>query len=368
MMKIPQTSPGLSYLHYKEEIDRKVASVLESGWYILGKEVESFEKSFGQYCSVEECVSCGNGTDAIELGLRGLGIENSLVATVANTAVATVAGILRAGNRVCFADIDPETLTMSPESLEQLFAGGLEIKAVVAVHLFGQTADMDRIRAVAERYGAIVIEDCAQAHGAQYKGKKAGSIGEVGCFSFYPTKNLGCLGDGGCVVTSDPELARRLRALRQYGWEKRFISQYTGINSRLDELQAGILSVKLKNLDRDNQKRIRIAALYREALTQAGDLVLPFVPEENDHVYHQFVIRSRSRDALKEFLASCGVATAVHYPVPIHRQEAYCTLQNPVPLPWTEKVNEEILSLPMYPELTDTEVCYITDSIREFFG
>lgn len=366
-MKILQCNPGQSYARNKEGLNQKIQSILEGGWYILGQEVGNFETAFAQYCTAGYGIGCANGTDAIELVLRGLGIKGSYVATVANTAVATVAGIECSGNTACFADIDPETFTISPDSLERLFAVNPDIKAVIAVHLFGQPADMDRIMAVAGKYGAVVIEDCAQAHGAMYKGRRCGSMGIAGCFSFYPTKNLGCYGDGGAVVTSDPELAERFKALRQYGWTKRFLSEYPGINSRLDELQAGILSFKLPYLDADNQRRKQIADRYMVGLRDISALKLPGALPDCGHVYHQYVLRCSCRDKLRAFLAEKEIGTAIHYPVPIHRQEAYSARKLWVNLPETEKVNNEILSLPMYPELTDEEVDHVISSIQEFF-
>lgn len=367
-MKVSQCNLLQGYLQNKTALDQKMQSVLESGWYILGKEVDAFETAFAQYCTAGYGIGCANGTDAIELVLRGLGIRDSYVATVANTAVATVAGIECSGNTACFADIDPITFTMSPDSLERLFAVNPEIKAVVVVHLFGHPADMDRIMPIAEKYGAVVIEDCAQAHGATYKGRRCGSIGAAGCFSFYPTKNLGCFGDGGAVVTSDGELAERLRALRQYGWTKRFLSEYPGINSRLDEMQAGLLSVLLPGLDANNKRRNEIASAYSAGLHDIAALKLPCVMSDCGHVYHQYVLRCSRRNELKEHLAENEIGTAVHYPVPIHQQAAYKDRRLWVDLPQTEQVNDEILSLPMYPELTDEEVSYVVKMIREFFG
>lgn len=366
-MKVAQCNLLQGYLQNREELDSKVRSMLESGWYILGKEVAGFENAFARYCTADHCIGCANGTDAIELVLRGLGIRDSYVATVANTAVATVAGIECSGNTVCFADIDPETYTMSPDSLERLFAVNPEIKAVVVVHLFGHPADMDRLMPIAEKYGAVVIEDCAQAHGAMYKGKRCGSIAPAGCFSFYPTKNLGCYGDGGAVVTSDSALAERLKALRQYGWTKRFLSEYPGINSRLDELQAGLLSVLLPGLDAANKRRNDIAERYTAGLKDIAGLKLPQTADGCAHVYHQYVLRCADRDDLKTFLAEREVGTAIHYPVPIHQQEAYKERRLWVELPVTEQVNDELLSLPMYPELRDEEVDHVIHSIREFF-
>lgn len=368
-MNIPQSSPLRSRQHYAELLEKKITSVLNSGWYILGKEVDTFEVAFAAFCGTEQCIGCANGTDAIELVLRAMGIgSGNHVVTVANTAVATVAGIERSGADAVFADICPETYTMSPDSLKELLKKDPLIKAIVVVHLFGCPADMDRILAIAEKAGIPVIEDCAQAHGAKYKERPCGSLGTAGCFSFYPTKNLGCLGDGGAVVTSNPELAGKIRALRQYGWKKRFISSFPGINSRLDELQAGILSVKLPFLEKDNASRRIIAQKYNEAFRHFQELTLPGELPASRHVYHQYVIRCAKRDQLRDYLAANGIASAVHYPVPVHRQPAYVSRQMAVPLPVTEQVNEMILSLPMFPELTETELNYVIEKIQRFFS
>jgi len=369
-MKILQADPGRSYQSHGAEISKAVQRVLESGWYILGKEVERFEKSFAKYVGCRHSLGVANGTDALELILRSLDIGvNDKVATVANTAVATISAIERTGAQPRFVDIDPDTYTMSSGALEELLGKESGIRAVIVVHLFGCPADLDRLSTVAKRHNVFLIEDCAQAHGAEYKGKKCGSIGIAAGFSFYPTKNLGAFGDGGCIITNDEKLFQKMFALRQYGWTKRYISEFSGINSRLDELQATILAVKLPLLDAANMRRREIAEQYRSGLAECPSMLLPFVPAYADHVYHQFVIRVKNgkREQLKKYLTRHGIGTAIHYPQPVHQQEAYrrlpkiCTLKN------TEEVNDEILSLPMYPELTDSEVSAVIVRIKEFF-
>ena len=364
---IPQCNPLLSYLHDKEKLDQAIQKTHSSGWYILGRKVENFEKKFASEMMADHCVSCGNGTDAVELALRSLGIGfGDKVVTVANTAVATVAGIERTGATACFADID-DTLTMSPESLADVLKKTPGIKAIVVVHLFGTPADMTSIMNIASDHGIPVVEDCAQAHGAKCGDSICGTIGQCGCFSFYPTKNLGAFGDGGAVITSSDELYHKLLELRQYGWKQKFISECVGLNSRLDEMQAAILSVKLPGLKAMNQRRVAIAARYTAELSEIKELVLPHIPDHVTPVYHQYVIRTARRDELKQFLTENGVGTAIHYPVPIHLQPAYKSRPLTVPLPATEQLNREILSLPMYPELTDDEVTNIIQTIHRFF-
>ena len=301
---ILQADPGRSYKGLEKEIQTAVRQVLESGWYILGKENSKFESVFAQYNNVSYCLGCANGTDAIELILRALDISaGDKVATVGNTASATVSAIERTGATVRFADIEPGKFTMSAHSLDELLSKEPGIKAVVVVHLFGAPADLDALLEVTRKHNVYLIEDCAQSHGAEYHGKKCGTYGVAGSFSFYPTKNLGAFGDGGAVITNDEKLYKKMTAIRQYGWQQRYITEFSGINSRLDEIQAAILSVKLPSLDENNKKRRRIAAQYRENLTDIEDIILPVEPENTYHVYHQFVIRikNQKREKLMNF-------------------------------------------------------------------
>ncbi|MBE6390463.1 MAG: DegT/DnrJ/EryC1/StrS family aminotransferase [Lentisphaerae bacterium] len=367
---ILQADPGRSFKAMEQKIKAAVAKVLESGWYILGKENENFENDFAAYNQVQYCLGTANGTDAIELILRALDIgSNDLVATVGNTATATVSAIERTGAQVRFADIEPGKFTMSAISLEKLLMRQPEIKAVVVVHLFGAAADMDALHEVAQRHHVHLIEDCAQAHGAEYKGRKCGTFGIAGSFSFYPTKNLGAFGDGGAVITNDSVLYEKMAALRQYGWKKRYISEFNGINSRLDEIQAAILSVKLPYLDANNEKRRQIAACYKAGLQDIEEIILPVEPENTRHVYHQFVIRvpGEKRTELIEYMKENGIGCAIHYPVAIPLQPGYEKIPHICDLSETLKVNDEILSLPMYPELTGAEVETIISALRGFF-
>ena len=367
---ILQADPGRSCRVQSTLIQQAVQRVLESGWYILGKENEAFENAFAQYNQSAYCLGVANGTDAIELILRGLGIGvGDKVVTTGNTAVATVSAIERSGAEVRFADIAPGRFSISASSLDELLEKESGVKAVVVVHLFGSPADMDAIHGIAEKHGIKIIEDCAQCHGAEYKGRKCGTLGVAGSFSFYPTKNLGAFGDGGAVITNDKALYEKMKALRQYGWTRRYISDFSGINSRLDEIQAAILSVKLPLLDENNTKRRKIADLYRNAFSDLADVELPVESEYTYHVYHQFVLRIKNgrREALVDYLKEHGILTAIHYPLAIPEQPGYQHIPLPVPLSETLKANSEILSLPMYPELTESEVDEIITVIKEFF-
>jgi dTDP-4-amino-4,6-dideoxygalactose transaminase len=360
---IPQTDPKASYLAHKPAIDAALHRALDSGWYILGEEVRRFETAFANWLGAAHAIGVASGTDAIELALRACGIApGDGVFTVTHTAVATVVGIERAGAIPIAVDIDPLTYTMSPQSLEQALqavsgeAAGLRPRAVVVVHLYGHPADMAEISRLASRHGLAVIEDCAQSHGAAVDGRKTGTLGQAAAFSFYPTKNLGAIGDGGAVVTNDATVAERCRTLREYGWRQRYVSDEPGLNSRLDELQAALLGAKLPSLDRENARRRQIAARYQAALNEAG-LGLPTVAARCTHVYHQYVVRSSRRDDLRQFLKEQGVGTLIHYPMPVHQQPAYrARMPVPVSMSHTEQAAREVLSLPMFPELTEQQV------------
>jgi dTDP-4-amino-4,6-dideoxygalactose transaminase len=365
---IPQANPKAGYLALKTKIDAAIHRVLESGWYILGTEVREFEKEFSSYVGVLHAVGVASGTDALELALRGLEIgSGDLVFTVSHTAVATVAAIERCGATPVLIDIDPRTLTISPDRLEQTAKAlsqtprfAERLKAVIPVHLYGHPADLPAILEVARKYGMAVIEDCAQAHGAKLHNRMVGSWGDVGAFSFYPTKNLGGVGDGGMVVCQDREVAERIMALREYGWQERNLSNFPGINSRLDEMQAAILRVKLVTLDENNRQRREIASKYGEVLVNTK-IHPQFVSNNIYHVYHLYVVSCRERDQLMQFLEENGIGTAIHYPYPIHAQPAYRNkiLTGEGGLENTDQICKRILSLPMYPELGDDELAKI---------
>lgn len=342
------------------EIRSAVDRVLSSGWFILGPELEAFEARFAAYVGVKHAVGVASGTDAIELALRAAGVgPGDEVITVSHTAVATVCAVERAGATPVLVDIDPATYTMDPSHVEAAITP--RTAAILPVHLYGQTADMTALEATARRHKLLLIEDCAQAHGAMHRGRMAGSIGKLAAFSFYPTKNLGAYGDAGAVATDDADLAGRLRRLRNYGQEERHLHVEPGINSRLDELQAAILAVKLQHLDEHNEIRRRLATTYRDSISGA---TLPAVDERDRHAYHLFVVRHPSREAMRAWLERRGVGTAVHYPKAIHQQPAYRHLQ--ARLPETEKAVEEIVSLPMYVGLSVKEARHVGGLISEF--
>jgi len=358
---VPQADPGAGYRAYKEDIDAAVARALGSGWYILGAEGRAFEAEFAAWLGAEHAVGCGSGTDALALALRALGIgPGCAVATVSHTAVATVAAIEMAGAVPVLIDIDPDHYTLDPAELADVLASppaGLPpVRAVIPVHLYGQAAGMDAILPLCRRHGVHVIEDCSQAHGAALHGRRLGTLGDIGTFSLYPTKNLGALGDGGVIATGDAALAERLAALRQYGWRTHYVSDEVGVNSRLDEVQAAVLSVKLRHVDAGNARRRAIAAGYDAAL--AGTRLVPPARRTGaTHVFHQYVVRTSDRDGLRARLRAAGIGTGVHYPVPVHLQPAYrCrVVLGPAGCRRSEQAAAEVLSLPMFPELTGTQ-------------
>ncbi|OPY27800.1 MAG: UDP-4-amino-4-deoxy-L-arabinose--oxoglutarate aminotransferase [Methanocella sp. PtaU1.Bin125] len=347
--------PLASYLARKGEIDAAIQGVLDRGMYIMGDEVASFEDEFSRYLGVKAAIGVGNGTDALQIALKACGVgPGDEVVTVSHTAVATVAAIVLCGADPVLVDVDPETYTMDVRRLREALTK--KTRAVIPVHLYGHPADMGAILDIAEDSGLYVIEDCAQSHGATLNGRKTGVFGDIAAFSFYPTKNLGAFGDGGIIATADPGLAGRARLLREYGWKRRYISEIHGQNSRLDELQAAILRVKLRHLDEDNGRRRTIAGQYCRLLDGKG-YVLPIERKGVEHVYHQYVLRTVRRDRLKEYLADHGVGTAVHYPVPVHLQPAFAGMRiRRLPLGVTENICGQILSLPMHPYLSTAEV------------
>ncbi|MCI0666295.1 MAG: DegT/DnrJ/EryC1/StrS family aminotransferase [Acidobacteria bacterium] len=372
-MYIRQSNPRANYLAHRHEIDAAIARTLESGRYILGEQVEGFEREFAAYLGVSHCVGTGTGTDALQIALRTCGIgHGDVVMTVSHTSVATVAAIELSGAMPLFVDIDIASMTISPENVEsalQSYSEAQRIKAIIPVHLYGHPAKMTAIGEIAKRYKLLVIEDCAQAHGALIGMRKTGTMGDIAAFSFYPTKNLGALGDGGAIATSNPDLAERARLLREYGWKQRYVSSMRGMNSRLDEIQAAILRVKLEWLDRENMLRQLIAQSYDRGLKMTG-LVLPQTSCDVSPVFHQYVVRSNQRDQLREYLEGQGIETSIHYPSPVHLQPAYYkrkrVIINRTGLPVTEKVASQVLSLPMHPHLTEEEVECVYEAIRRW--
>jgi dTDP-4-amino-4,6-dideoxygalactose transaminase len=365
---IPVFSPLAQYRTHKDAIQASIAKVLDGGTYILGREVAAFESAFADFCGAGHAVGVGSGTDALILALKALGIgRGDEVITVSHTAVATVAAILAVGAVPVLVDIDPTFYTLDPASVDA--AASARTKAIIAVHLYGQAADLDAIRSIAKRHRIPVIEDCAQATGGFYRGQRVGTVGDVACFSFYPTKNLGGIGDGGMVISPDHAITEHVRRLRQYGWDDKRQTREPGVNSRLDEMQAAILGVKLPFLDADNSRRRAIASRYQAGLADLP-LTTPAQRPDSEHVFHLYVVACEDRDALMASLARAGIASSIHYVSPVHRQAGYMetAVLPPGGLPVTDRLVGQILTLPLYPELGDLEVETIIKAIRSHFG
>ena len=358
---IPLLDLGAQYDQIKPELDSAIARVLRSGQYVLGPEVEAFEQEFSRFCTSRHAVGVNSGTSAIYLALVAAGIgPGDEVITVPYTFEATIAAIRAAGADVVLVDVDPAALTMRPDALEQRI--GPRTKAVMPVHLFGQPADMDPIIDTAEQHGLTVIEDACQAHGARYKGRRVGSIGDIGCFSFYPSKNLGAAGEGGMIVTDDPAVAEQARRLRSWG------PVHRSSNHRLSAIEAAVLRVKLPHLEHWTAERQAVAARYQDLLADI-DLQLPQVMPYAEHVFHVYAVRSPARDQLADALRRQRIGCAVHYPEPVHLLEKYKGLGYAVgDLPTAEQAAREELSLPIYPELSDDGVAQIAETLREHVG
>lgn len=350
---------------YEPAIREAIDRVLRSGYYVLGEETAVFEREFASYCGVKHCVGVANGLDALHLILRGYDIgPGDEVIVPANTFIATWLAVSLVGARIVPVEPDESSWNINPKRIEEAITP--RTRAIMPVHLYGAPADMDAIREIAQRHHLRVIEDAAQAHGARYRGLRAGSLGDAAGFSFYPGKNLGALGDGGAITTNDDELAERLRKLRNYGSSIKYQHDVAGINSRLDEMQSAVLRVKLQHLDADNARRSAVADSYREALANTP-VELIRVPEEAQSVWHLFVVRTPRRDALRDYLTSRGIGTQIHYPVPCHRQGAYAHQAWPE-LPVTERLQSQILSLPMSPYLGADDVAYVAAQVKAFFA
>lgn len=358
-------NPSAQFQSYQTEIEAAISRVLLSNRYILGPEVEALEQEFADYIGASHAIGVANGTDAIELALRALKIgSGDEVITVSHTAVATVAAIEAAGAMPVLVDVDPDFFTLNPEQLQEVLTS--KTRAVIAVHLYGQATDLDAIGAFCLTHGLALIEDASQAHGAKWKGKRLGSIGRIACFSCYPTKNLGAIGDAGLVTTNDEKLAHKVRMLREYGWRERYISDLVGRNSRLDELQAAILRIKLRHLDADNGKRKQLADQYTKLL--AGQpLHLPSVRENAEHVFHLYVVRTDNRLNLLDHLKAHDIHAGVHYPMPVHLQPAYKgRIRTATSMRVTESLSQEVLSLPIYPELETQQLNEVVQAIKHF--
>jgi dTDP-4-amino-4,6-dideoxygalactose transaminase len=359
-------NPYAQFKSSQNEIESAVLKVMRSNQYILGPEVENLEKEFAAYIQVNHAVGVANGTDAIEIALRSLDIGyGDEVITVSHTAVATVAAIEACGAIPVLVDIDEETFTLDFQKLQEVVSP--KTKAVIAVHLYGQPADIENISKFCSDYNLKFIEDVSQAHGAKWKESRLGSFGDIAVYSCYPTKNLGAIGDGGLITTNCDDLNRRIRMIRQYGWEKRYLSDLVGRNSRLDEIQAAVLRIKLRNLDQANSRRREIAEFYTSAL-HGLPVQLPRVRPGAEHVFHLYVIRVKDRDALMAYLSKRGIECGIHYPMPIHKQDAYRSrIKLGKTLEITEKISDEVVSLPMYPELTIEDMTKVVEEIKNFF-
>jgi dTDP-4-amino-4,6-dideoxygalactose transaminase len=362
---IPFLNLKSPYHELKEELDAAYRRVMESGWYILGKEVEAFESEFATYCETKHCIGVGNGLEALHLIVRAYGIgPGDEVLVPANTYIATWLAVTHAGATPVPIEPVESTYNIDLSRIEQSITP--KTKAIMVVHLYGQPADMDPINALAQKHGLRVIEDCAQAHGARYKGRRTGGLGDAAGFSFYPGKNLGAIGDGGAVTTNDSDLAERIRSLRNYGSHIKYHNEVVGYNSRLDELQAALLRVKLTKLDDWNNRRRQVATQYMRELSGQLKLTLPYVPEWAEPVWHLFVVRHPQRDALQKALNEAKVGTMIHYPIPPHLQPAYADLNlNEGDFSISEQMAKKVLSLPMGPHLDASECLSVINAIQQ---
>ncbi|MGQ4876432.1 MAG: DegT/DnrJ/EryC1/StrS family aminotransferase [Promethearchaeia archaeon] len=358
---IPFVDLKREFLQIKSEIQTAIDKILERQWFILGEELERFEQNFAHYNRIKYAIGVNSGSDALFLAIKGCNInKGDEIITTSHTFISTVNSITENGAIPVFVDIDQESYTINPDLIKKKISE--KTKAILPVHIYGHPVDMKPIIEIAEDYNLYVIEDACQAHGAEYFKKKVGTIGDIGCFSFYPSKNLGGYGDGGMIITNNNEIAEKIRLLRNYGQVSRYYHKIIGINSRLDEIQAAILNIKLKYLDDWNERRRKLAKLYNDLL-DGTEIITPIEKKHYKHIYHLYVIRYREREKLKRYLEKNKVQTLIHYPIPVHLQEAYSPYKN-VNLPNTEKICKEILSLPMYPFLKEEEVYQITELIK----
>lgn len=348
---------------FRNEIDTRIKKVLDSGWYLLGQEDKTFEQNFAQFCEVKHCIGVANGLDALNLIIKayGFGTGDEIIVP-ANTYIASILAISENGCTPVFVEPDINTYNINPDLIEEKITD--KTKAIMVVHLYGQAVQMDKIWDLAKKYNLKIIEDSAQAHGALYNGKRVGNLGDASGFSFYPGKNLGCMGDGGCVTTNDDELAAKVRAIANYGSDRKYHHIYKGVNSRLDEIQAAILDVKLPYLDKDNARRREIAKYYRENITNPK-IILPKTYDEAAHVWHVFTLRTENRDELQKYLEDNGIQTNIHYPTPPHKQGAYKEMANHS-YPISEEIHRTILSIPISPVLTDDEVKKVVEVVNGY--
>ena len=367
IIRVPYLDLKAQYRSIKPEIDAAIGKVLESCQFVLGPEVSEFEKAFAAYCGASECIALNSGTSALHLALLAAGVgPGDEVITTPFTFVASVAAILYAGARPVLVDIDPRSFTLDPSKIEAAITP--RTKSLLPVHLYGQSADMDPIMDIARKHSLIVIEDAAQAHGAKYKGRPAGSIGHMACFSFYPGKNLGAYGEGGAVTTANSEYARTIRMLRDWGQDRKYHHLLRGYNYRMEGFQGAVLGVKLRYLEQWTEARRGLVQQYNRLLSDC-ELELPYEMSSARHVYHVYTIRSRERDRLQKVLADEGVQTGIHYPVPVHLQPAYADLgYGPGSFPEAETAAKQVLSLPLYPELSMQAVSQVADAVKKFLG
>ncbi len=363
-MKVKFLDLGAQHAQLENELKDVFARVLSSSSFILGREVEQFERSFAAYLGTGHCMAVSSGTAALHLALQALGIgPGDEVITVPNTFIATAEAICAVGARPVFVDVDPVSYTMDPGEISAVITP--RTRALIPVHLYGQPADLDPILAIAAEHGLSVIEDACQAHGALYKGRKAGTIGTFGCYSFYPSKNLGCCGEGGAVVTNDPKLAERVRMLRDHGSSRKYEHKFAGYNFRMEGIQGGVLATKLPHLDGWNDSRATLARRYDNLLRDTSFITPARMPYAK-HIFHLYVIQARQRDAVRQALADHGIDTGMHYPVPLHLQEAFAPLgYRAGAFPVSEALAQQIISLPMYPELSEDEVDYVGQTLQE---
>lgn len=350
---------------FSNELESSMKALLDSGWFVLGEQCKSFEKEFSEYIGAEHCVGCANGLDALRLSIRalGLGLGDEIIVP-ANTYIASILAVSDNGCTPVFVEPNLHTYNIDVERIESAITP--RTKAILVVHLYGQAVEMQKVWELAKKYNLAIIEDCAQAHGAIYKGRRVGVLGDVAGFSFFPGKNLGALGDGGAVTTKHKDIAEKIRALANYGSHKKYVNIYKGLNSRLDELQAAFLKIKLKALESDNAHRRQIAQYYRKHITNSH-IILPQCVREEGHVWHLFVVRCEMRDRLQDYLHKQGIETLIHYPIPPHKQEAYKEYSH-LYLPITEQIHSEVLSLPISPVMSDMQVERVVSVVNEFRG
>ena len=348
---------------FREEIDLCIKSILDKGWYLQGEWDKKFEDNFAKFCGVKHCIGCANGLDALNLIIRGFefGVGDEIIVP-ANTYIASILAISENGCTPVLVEPSIDTYNINSDLIEDKITS--KTKAIMVVHLYGQAVQMEKIWELAKKYNLKIIEDSAQAHGAYYSSKRVGNLSDASGFSFYPGKNLGCMGDGGCVTTNDDELAARIRAIANYGSDRKYHHIYKGINSRLDEIQAAVLDIKLRYLDSDNSRRREISKFYRENIKNTK-IVLPKVYDENSHVWHVFAVRTENRDEFQEYLDNNGIQTIIHYPTPPHKQDAYKEWKN-LSFPITEDIHKTIISLPISPVMTDDEVKKVVEVVNEF--